>query len=145
MAIAFSSIAEPITGSRIIQNISGEGMETGPLFFGYLPEGEIIEVATATKSHFFIDTSRDVPIPMPIYEDGTSATLIDLIFTIRFNGFNPSEYGGYIEATWDGLQHATITQPSMSPASIEVRVWAFRQGSVGAESLDFGMLKTMFE
>jgi hypothetical protein len=85
---------------------------------------------------------------MPVYGDGTSATLAETIFTVIMSYAEGTLSAVTLMTTWNGEDSVLFKNDGPWPLDlchIEIKVWAFRQGSVGAAPLDFGMLKSMFE
>ena len=137
--------AEPITGTRVIYiQVGDDGWELGPPFFGYLPEGTITEMAY-TEAIVAGQSGDSFPVPLPTYTDGTVALLSEVFFTIQIDNLHPRELT-VLEYTWDGGDTLLFeTSIHWTWSRLNVKAWAFRQGSVGAAPMDFGVLKTMFE
>jgi hypothetical protein len=122
--------------------------EVGPRFYGTLPEGNITEIAQASSASYYYELGGFAPIPLPTYDDGTTASLGEILFTIRFSDI---DFGGGVilrlESYWDGVSPEVWAGTGLdySYSAFSVHSWAFRQGSVGAAPLDFGQLKSLFE
>ncbi len=148
----FAAIAEPIMGTKTLAYSDDIHSSYGPRFFGHLPGACIEEIATTSEIFELIlfHNSVELPIPMPVYGDGTVAALSETIFTVEMiHGYGNIEVV-HLETTWNGGNTCTFANLAdeiyvFDGCSIEIKVWAFRQGSVGAAPLDFGALKSMFE
>jgi hypothetical protein len=139
--------SETISGTWGITASGSHSYETGPRFFGNLPEGNITEIAVASSDAYSYELSGYAPIPLPTYQDGTSANLGEILFTVRFDDV---DWGGVpisIYCYWDGVSSEVSagTGADYTYLTFTVHSWAFRQGPVGAASMDFSVLKTMFE
>ncbi len=147
--IAIPLSAEPITGTYQFSHVAESSYCSGPMYFGYLPEDGIIEVATASVifSNWDLFGNPPVPIPVPQYQDGSDASEAEILFIIRTN--NIGSFNFNYTAAWFGGPTIALSPSTdwdfVGSFSMEIASIAFRQGSVGAAPLDFGQLKSLFE
>jgi hypothetical protein len=155
--IAAPALSESLTGEHFSTFLIDPWChisQTGPTLFGHLPETCITEFAIASQIYSgdmddFYNDSYDIPVPQ--YNDGSYATEAEILFTIEFvdldsvtgNAGDPA----IIAWSWYGGSQALFHCDLEITQTITVKIesYAFRQGSVGAAPLDFGMLKTLFE
>ncbi len=127
--------------------------QEGPQLFGQLPQGEVSEIAYANITEIVSslgETQRSVALPMPVYGDGSSATEAEIFFTVhpRSTYRHPTHEEFTQVFSWAGGDQVSLewigNRIEQMEAEVEVRVWAFRQGSVGASTMSFGRLKSLF-
>ncbi len=148
--VGLAGHAEVISGTKTLRHDDDYVFKhEGPLFFGHLPIGNIEEVAATSASFGYFDLgSAEILIPLPDYDDGTSATLTETIFTVEMIYAEGTLPAVNYTITWNGEDSVFFENDSNWPIDlcfIEFKVWAFRQGEVGVAPMDFGALKSMFE
>ncbi len=148
IALLFAGFAtaEPITGTYSFSCGWDVWGHSGPFFFGTIPTGEIVEYATASESWGFGIETVTRTIPLPQYEDGTDATLDEIMFSLRGGAFTSGSASWSVQAEWSGGNDLILSfNGPYGNAFMDIEVIAFRQGSVGAAPLNFGQLKALFE
>ena len=116
--------------------------QTGPLFFGTIPEGEISEIASATSTPEFLPAgpgNYDFDLPIPVYNDGTAAALGELMVIPHLRGAEDLiAIGGatfwmdidYFGSDKLGVEYGGLFDGS-GEITLEIEVLAFRQGPIG--------------
>ncbi len=116
--------------------------QTGSLFFGTIPEGEISEIATATSTPEFLPAgpgNYDFDLPIPVYNDGTAAALDELIVIPHLRGAEDLiAIGGatfWMDIDYFGTGELGVEYGGLFDGSgvitLEIEVLAFRHGPLG--------------
>jgi hypothetical protein len=131
---------------------TNQGSESGPRLFGTLPEGAISEMAELSSTVIVEDVDGTLSIPLPIYGDGTTATIEEILFTVQFEewsldtyNFPPSFIVSWTFPNADALFHVATGDSHGLTVQVTIQSWAFRPDDTSATPLDFGTLKTLFE
>jgi len=116
--------------------------QTGPLFFGTLPEGEISEIARTSARPEFLPPgpgNYDFDIPIPVYGDGTAASLDELLVIPHLRGAEELiAIGGatfWMDIAYFGTGSLDVDYGGLFDGSgvitLEIEVLAFRRGPAG--------------
>lgn len=142
--------ATTIDGTWQSQCTMDDGTESGPRLFGTLPVGNIVEIAEASTTEE-IDLAATLNIPLPVYGDGSTAAIEDVLFTVQFEEWSQIGHSYYptLHVDWSypdpNLSVALLTSASHAPTQVTIRVWAFRRDETSAAPVGFGALKTIYE
>ncbi len=128
-------------------------VQDGPQLFGHLPMGEVSEIAFASATEIVSslgETQRTVSLPMPVYSDGSISNEAEVFFTIHPRSIyrHPTHEDFTQVFSWNGGEQVSLEwighRIEQIDAEVEIRVWAFRQGAVAAESSSFSGLRSLF-
>ncbi len=140
--IASAGTAETITGLYSLWIGSENVEEHGPRFFGTLPDGSIDEIATASLSSLY-DGLDTADMPLPLFGDGSSATLDQILFSVRFDqcehGNDPTH-----QVEWLGGGSISVGCTGGN-GMFTLEVWAFHPAAVPVAGIDFSQLKSLFK
>jgi len=120
-------------------------------YFGVLPVGGVEEISFAEEVVDLTDlATASVPIPQPMYGDGTIADIGEIVTIARIDNF----YKRWMdtETSKDMYLYYSLGSDVLSFESdhaqwtLRIRLYsiAFRPGAVGTDTIDWSILKTQF-